>query len=50
MRRSAYKSHKEHQENGEFILGEDSGRRAQLVCMSKMKIEKGYDYCLGIHY
>lgn len=50
MRRATYKRNKEHQENGELVLGGDSCRRAQLGCMSKIKIEKGYDYCLGIHY
>lgn len=48
MGRSTQKGNKEHHGNGEPVLGEGSGRRAQLVCMSKIKVEKWYDFCLGV--
>lgn len=50
MGRGTQKGNEEHQGNGGLVFGEDSGRRAQLVCISKIKIEKGYDYFFGIHH
>lgn len=50
MGRGTQKGNKEHQGNGEPVLGEVAGKRAELVCMSKIRVEKGYDYCLGTHH
>lgn len=48
MGRSTEKGNKEHHRNREPVLEEGSSRKAQLVCMSKIKVEKWCDSCLGI--